>query len=268
MALLDLDEGRPARAGVWTALAALLKPQFLLFVPLLGCVWLRRADCDRSRCPGTARLVAGFAATLGLLAGPFIVSGGLRWVERGYSRGFHDAGSSLTVTAFNLWWLLTDLLPIRTVNDRLLGVACKPLALALTAALGGTAGLLYLRGRERPLAGLATIYLVGCFFFLTGMNERFLVYGLCSLCAWAVAEPRVRAAAVLLSAAQVVNLLHNALWQPCSRWSGYLPTDLSAPLSWACAAAVAVVLARALWQFVRVRRELRYPPGRGNRTTP
>jgi hypothetical protein len=189
---------------------------------------------------------------MGILSAPFVAASGLKWAECGYSRALYAERGALTVTAFNFWWVLTRILPQCAAESTLLGVPCQYVGMALAGLPGAVTGLTYLLGtRPRPLAGVAAAHLTACFFFLPGMNERFLVYGVGAICAWAAADARARAPAVVLSLCQVVNLLHNALWVPESRWFAWVPHGFAAPLSWACAVAVAGVIGWCAWRVIR-----------------
>ena len=136
---------------------------------------------------------------------------------------------------------------VKLDSDRLFGVTCKNLGM-LAVALAGLVGCgLYLMGRSRSWLGLATLHLLACFLFLTGLSERFLVFGAASAAAWAVFDSRVRNPSVLLCGLLVVNLLHNTFYQPTSRWAGLVPAGAANGI-----ALTAVGLTVASWMWLAV----------------
>jgi uncharacterized membrane protein len=239
-------QGEDLASGCWAALAALLKPQFLLFVPLLLCGWLRRPSAT-----GLAKWALAFAVTVVLFTVPFLATSGLQCIRAGYSRVGQGAQDPVTTTAFNLWWVLSQTTGVTLADDPLGGVPCKYIGLLTMAVVSGSAGLLYCFGRRaRPMAGLASIHLTICFWALTGLSERFLVYGLVPLCVWAVSDRRLRLPALVLSVLQILNLLHNAMWQPKSRFSSTWLAGSRETISMAVAIAVMVVLCWMVVDFI------------------
>jgi len=246
LSLTAQTDAKYGLAGIWAALAALLKPQVLLFVPLAGWVWLRT--------PRLRRLGVGFSGFLGtvlVVTSPFLMVTGGQWLRSGYSRVFNAEGGGVTSTAFNLWWLASHLFGVTDANDRLLGLSCKHLGVLAVAGVGGGVGFLYAFSRPRPLMGLVTIHLLACFLALTGLSERFLVFATASLCVWAVVDPRLTRPAIVLSCLQVVNLLHNTLYHPGARWGGFIPAAAAETVSVTAAFLTAFVLAWVLVIYIR-----------------
>ncbi len=232
---------RDGRAGALSALAATLKPQFLLFLPALLLAFALNPR------PRRARLwLTGFGAVFLLLWAPFLAGSGWAALHNSYSRVFGSHTADTRTTAFNLWWLVADLTGLAGP-----WASGKWAGLGLMAALDVFLLAAALRRRGGPLLvhAFCAAHLVGCFTLLTGMQARFLVYGLCSACLWAAAAPGLRAPAVVLSALQVINLSYNALWNPDSRWGSYIPPHVS---RWACDVSsllTLLVLGWLVWQF-------------------
>jgi dolichyl-phosphate-mannose-protein mannosyltransferase len=207
LSVLAAARGAGLAAGGWAAVGVITKPQSLLFAPVLIAVALRRR-----RATETGMLLAAFVAGVAVLTAPFLATTGLQWAERGYSRVFDANQTAVTVTGYNVWWLVREFAGVQTVDDRMFGMSAKRLGMVAAGLIGGAAGLVYVFGRRtRSPLGLMTIHLTGCFLFLTGMHERFLVYGAASAALWAAADRRAVPAAVLLGLAQLLNLPVNTV---------------------------------------------------------
>ncbi len=215
-------QGRDLGAGVLSGFGAMSKPQFLLFAPLVVFLSLRRHSLT-----GFGKWGLGFALVVVALAAPFALSTGTAWLRAGYSRAATEGAVGVTSTAFNFWWVAHAAGIAAMDSDRVFGVTCKHFGMLVVAVVGGLAGLLYVVGRPRSWVGLSTVYLLACFLFLTGLSERFLVFGAASAAAWAVFDRRVLIPASLLNCLLVVNLLHNCLHQPASRWGGFVTPEIA-----------------------------------------
>jgi len=239
--------GRDGCAGIWAALAALLKPQFLLFVPLVGWDWLRKPQPGR-----IGRWALGFAVIALPLVSPFLLAAGWDWLRASYQRVFGTQSGAVTTTAFNLWWCASrEFGLVAFDSDVVLGLTCKQLGMLSVAGVGGAAGLLYAFGSPRPVMGLASVHLLVCFLALTGQSERFLVLAAASVAAWAVTDRRLLGPALLLSSLQVINLMHNSLYQPKSRWFGLVPPGAARTVPLIAVTFTLAVLAWIIFAFLR-----------------
>jgi Gpi18-like mannosyltransferase len=165
---------RMGLAAACLVAAFLCKAQSLIFLPLLGMLFLRnRRSAIRG---GAGALIALFA-----LLSPFAVGGGLPRLVDVYVHATGDVGSRLSWNAYNVWWMLVG--PEAWKRS------------SLDAAIGGMtfyrtgwilfgvtyASLLTIFRRELrsasagsgALAVAATIAL-GSFVVLPGMHERYL----------------------------------------------------------------------------------------------
>ncbi len=242
LALVLLDRAGGRISWVCWAIALLIKPQAILFAPVLFAATLRQHGAR------------GIAEGVGLAVGAF-VAGCVPLALLGQGPGMLQAytGSvgrfpSLTSNAYNLWYLVTggasgpdtDLL-FGVVSLRLVG-----LALVGSAALTVVALLLRRAGPQQRAAGGAVLALA--FFVLpTQIHERYLFLALAPLVLAAAADQRFLplTLAVLLSA--TVNIVGTL--------AGFVPalTPIIAgsPLPLLFSASNCVVLVLALLAFWR-----------------
>jgi len=207
LGVLAVARGATGIGGIWTAIGIITKPQILLFLPVLGAAALRRG---RGREIG--RLAVGTVVGVIVLAAPFLLTSGFLWAERGYVRVFAENSNSVTVTGYNMWWVAHLATGIQLADERIFGITAKNLGLLCVAVLGIAGALALLRDQQnRSPLGLLTLHLAACFFFMTGMHERFLVYAVASAALWAAADPRALWAAALLGLAQLLNLPVNTV---------------------------------------------------------
>jgi len=157
-------------------------------------------------------LAVGTVVGVIVLAAPFLLTSGFLWAERGYVRVFAENSNSVTVTGYNMWWVAHLATGIQLADERIFGITAKNLGLLCVAVLGIAGALALLRDQQnRSPLGLLTLHLAACFFFMTGMHERFLVYAVASAALWAAADPRALWAAALLGLAQLLNLPVNTV---------------------------------------------------------
>lgn len=160
-------------AGLLYGVAAGLKPQAVLFVPLWGLVLLT------SRQPWKV-LLSGLiaAAVLGLCALPFMAHSGLAWWRLSYLGNFLRTTPYTTLSAFNIWYV--DVLLCGTKDSTLtwLGLS-KDLwgRVFLLAALAGGLAWMLIRWRREPRALLiwAALSLLAFMMLPTRVHERYLV---------------------------------------------------------------------------------------------
>ncbi|MEK6719136.1 MAG: phospholipid carrier-dependent glycosyltransferase [Chloroflexota bacterium] len=243
LAMRELWRGRSERAAVLTVLAAIVKPQFGILVPLVAAVTIRRAlwpagahgdepDPERRatttdwevRTGGWTRIAttgAAGALTAVIVSAPF----GLSIVDLITQIGSAAAGYPyLTVNAYNPWALLSlegnglaqSGTWIRDVAGTDPGQATAFLFGPFPAVVVGTALLLLAVGAislavgRRPdrLTILVGVVLLALAFFVvpTRVHERYLFPFLIAGTLLAAGSPRWRVVYVLVSAATFANM--------------------------------------------------------------
>ncbi len=232
LGLRELWRDRPERSAVYTVIAAIIKPQLGILVPLVAIVTIRRAlqpaggEGDPERTGNPRRIVttglAGFATAV-LLAIPF----GLTPI--GLIEQIAVAGGGypyLSVNAYNPWALVPSDTGVSLANagqwvcDAALGTdqcgagsavfgIVPAIAIGTALLVGAFLIVLWVVGR-RPdrltlLVGLAVLALA--FFVLpTRVHERYGYPFFALAIILAAVSPRWRVAYVLLSAATFANM--------------------------------------------------------------
>lgn len=241
---------------LWATLAALTKPQSLIFFP----IWLMLSAIDfrtdprkwlRATCP-SAVLVAAMLAPL---------YGGLSGVREAYI-GAPNYYPFTHVNGFSAWFLKDPLLE-SGLTDNLLNEYVrddKPLILGITPRTFGMLGVLFIwwlaidmirrrRGDELSIIWAARIVPLGFFVSSTQMHERYL-FSAIALWAWS-ARPTWRwwTCWLALGAAVAINMLW--VWiGPCSGDALRIQHELfhrtwlgQPPGVWCSAALIAILLA-------------------------
>jgi len=188
-------EHRWAAAGLLFGVAAGLKPQAVLFLPLWGMVIVTARPVWK---PVLALLLG--AAVTAAAALPFFWQSGLAWWRASYVENIVPEDSFTTLAAFNLWYV--DLLRCGSVDAtvRWLGVtkAAWGKVLLGAALLAGFAWLWRRwRGDPRGYVVWALLSLLACALLPTGVHERYVVLFLPFLLVAAAWYPRLRRVAVL-----------------------------------------------------------------------
>lgn len=213
----------PLASGVFVAISTLLKPQAVLFFPVLIAVWLRRG-----RLAGACRGLAGAAAAFIACLIPFAAAGTLPNLAAALrTLGRHDMISG---NACNLWWLIgygvqmkdaihsgasagaalavpvdivsvTRLVSLGFPNPRYIGVAL----LAITALVAVRA---VWRRPDAERAAIAAALVVCSYFVLAAqVHENHFWPAVPLLIVAAALNPRYRGPAVVLSALFALNLV-------------------------------------------------------------
>ena len=204
-------------AGVLAALAALVKPQFLLFVPIIALVAVRGRSWRDA-----LRWLAPFLVSLATLTSPFLLHSGLRCLQNGYAR-VHEAHLPLTREAFNAWWLVPAHYHLDSDSKIFLGATPKTIGFFALGVASLLLAACYLSGRERsPLAGLLPIYLMSCFLLLSAMTNGAVILGAVSLCIWGISDRNVRAPAILAAGLATLNVLSHVLLTATAKWHSWL----------------------------------------------
>jgi len=212
------QKDHPNRAGFFTAIGALIKPQFIMFLPLLGTLLLSE------RKPGkAARCVFSFFATLCCFCLPFLLSSGLDCLTHGYIR-VSGGQYALADIGYNFWWVLIKGLGISTGDTLFLGLPTRTIALLFPNVLLAMLSVVFIffPGRGHWIS-FGTFSLLLLFCFLPGMNAHCLILGVSFLCLQTVFSPSLLPSALILSFVQILNLAYNALFTPHTRFYFSLP---------------------------------------------
>ncbi|HEX5825468.1 MAG TPA: hypothetical protein VFY18_13500 [Candidatus Limnocylindrales bacterium] len=237
--------GHSLFAAVALAVALMTKPQALPFlVPFAA--WFLARDGWR----GAARVAAVGAATILVLWLPFLVAGGVQNYLHTLSTYQGDVYAILSLRAWNLWWLVQELLAGGSlVSDQ--GAILGPLTLrhiGYGLALLGELAVFWLVFRARtPRAlayGLAAAVLVA-FCFLTTMHERY-AFGVLAFVLLAFPDRRAAWLAAVFGLVFTLNLL--AAIPPSPAIGAALP--VSGPLAIAGSITMLAILA-ALFSLLR-----------------
>jgi len=220
IAFLLARAGRPIPAAVALGISLMTKPQALPFIVPFAAFALRRLGTRQLLlCAGT------LAGTVCLLWSPFLFANGPMSYLGAVARLQNGSFASLSIGAWNLWWLVGQTLPPSIVSDvtPLLGpLNAREIGLCL-AALGEIAVFLavwHVPSPRRLALGLACATLVS-FSLLTTMHERYSFAALIFLVPL-LPDRRILATWAVLSVAITANmLLIMPPWSPTSSplWS-------------------------------------------------
>jgi hypothetical protein len=213
IAFLLARAGRPVPAAVALGISLMTKPQALPFIVPFAAFAVRRL--------GTRQLLlcaGAFVGTVAVLWSPFLLANGPANYLRTVAALQNGSFASLSIGAWNLWWIVGQALPPSFVSDAtpLLGpLNAREIGLSL-AALGEIAIFLavwHVPSPRRLALGLASATLVS-FCLLTTMHERYSFAALIFLVPL-LPDRRILATWVVLSLAVTANmLLMQPPWSP------------------------------------------------------
>lgn len=171
-----------AVAGAAIVLAALAKPQAWIYLPLLGCLVLRRAGV------AGALVAAAAGAAVGLLVAlPYLLHG--TWRELlGLPRAIASVMPNVSANAHNLWWCFTQG-AARWSLDHEVFIAPFSYRLVALGLVGACAGLALLRVWREPTLGVvfaSAAYTALAFFMgMTQIHENhmYVVFPLLAIAA-------------------------------------------------------------------------------------
>ncbi len=172
-------------AGVSLALAVLLKPQPIIFVPLILLYLARWTDWQRLLTFAGAALLTVVVFLVPILIPHFQLFDMLRNMQA----TSYSASSLLTSDAFNFWWLIGY--AHQTIGSAFLGIQSGTFGAGLFVAVTLVSGIQIWRHRE-PLAlalGLA-VQAFGFFLFMGGQHERYLFFFIPLALACVILAPR------------------------------------------------------------------------------
>ena len=223
------EDNKPLASALLAALGAITKPQFVMFLPLIGFLLVKKRGpifC--------VRWALTFIAAIFLYCSPFILTSGLDCLAKGYLRlaGTQYATADI---GYNFWWTLFYGLPIPSLGSDLFTISYSLIAALMANGLVAAYGCIFCF-RKTPMdwLKLATLTLLTLFCFLPGMNPQCLVFGVAFLCLSAIGIPNLRIAAITLSIVQCVNLAFNAMWTPSTRFYIGLSTGINRSIGVAC----------------------------------
>ncbi|WP_282937203.1 glycosyltransferase family 39 protein [Paenibacillus sp. RC67] len=167
-----ISRNRLRQASVFYAVALLIKPQALLFAPLLLLVFIRRGSWKAL----LNSFMSGLAV-FSLLAAPFLVLKGPLWI---FSLYFGTLASYpyASLNAYNLMTLFGG--NFAPMTDQAMFLTYQTWSIVLMACVLLYAAYLYLKSSkdETHFAVIAGILMTGAFVVLTKMHERYLFYAL------------------------------------------------------------------------------------------
>jgi hypothetical protein len=241
VALLDRAGGRWSWA-CW-AIALLIKPQAIVFAPVLYIVTLRRH--------GPRGLLAGggLAAALAALGcAPLLVAGQGPGLLQAYA-GSVGRFPQLTNRAYNLWYLATLGGGGSDVGQRLGPLSFRLIGMLLMGAAALLVCLALIHRSDRPARALGAAALALAFFTLpTQIHERYLFLALALLVMSAAADRPMIVVFVVLTISATLNILGalRGFWEPA--YAVIAPS----PLPIALAALNILMLAALLWRLLAI----------------
>jgi Gpi18-like mannosyltransferase len=237
LSCLAWEDHKSVSSALWAALGATIKPQFVMFLPLLAFLMVKKREFKF-----IIQWFSVFASGVILYCSPFILTSGFDCLAKGYVRltggqyGIADIG-------YNFWWTLFHGLSLRAATHSIRGIPYSLIATVLGNGLVALAGYFFcFRSSTMNWLKLATLSLLILFCFLPGMNPQCLVFGVAFLCLRAIQVHRLRPIALLMSAIQCVNLAFNAVWTPNTRFYLSLPVSVGKTLGVACFIGIMVAL--------------------------
>lgn len=203
--------GRWTLAGVLFGLAAMLKPQAILLVPVWGWAVLFNRPVRKP--------LTGLAAATGtvlVIAMPFLLHSGFAWFKASYVENMLAAHPETTMKAFNIWYVDLLLRESYDVHDRLLGISRDnwgKILLLTTLAVGFA--VLALRRRREPAVLLwwTAWILLAAVMLPTRVHERYLLIPLPPLLIGSLLVPRLRAPVIALAIVAAAQVTWQ-LWMP------------------------------------------------------
>jgi hypothetical protein len=200
VALLDRAGGR--WSWVCWVIALLIKPQAIIFAPVLFIVTLRRYGC-RGLLEG-----GGLAAALaGLGCAPLLLAGQGPGLLQAYA-GSIGRFPQLTNRAYNLWYLVTLGAGGADIGQGLGPLSFRLIGVILMAGVALLVCVALLQRSDGPARALGTAVLAMAFFTLpTQIHERYLFLALALLAMSAADDRPALAAFVLVVISATLNIL-------------------------------------------------------------
>lgn len=167
LAVFMLSEGKVGIASVFFTAAVLMKPQGIIFFPILLFELVRLKSVKEF-------VKAAFISlcTAVLIALPFVITNGFTWIFKLYSSTVGEYPYA-SVNGFNFFSLIGK----NYVKDTgtILGISYHNLGMAAIVLITILAFVIYLKGNSKELApAVAMLEISGVFTFASSMHERYL----------------------------------------------------------------------------------------------
>ncbi len=228
LSCLDWEIDKPLTSALWAALGAIIKPQFVMFLPLLTLLLVKKRNLTFF-----LKWLGTFAVGIFIFCSPFILTSGLDCLAKGYIR-LTGGQYAVADIGYNFWWTLFQGLSLN-LGSHLFGISYALIATLVGNSLVALMGYFFcFRSSKMDWLKLATLSLLILFCFLPGMNPQCLVFGTAFLSLLAIQKSELRFAALLLSTIQCLNLAFNAFWTPHTRFYLSLPVSVSKGTGIAC----------------------------------
>ncbi|HEU5103179.1 MAG TPA: hypothetical protein VFU22_29360 [Roseiflexaceae bacterium] len=258
-ALLDRAGGRWGWA-CW-ALALLIKPQAIIFAPVLYIATLRRHGCR-------ALLVGGglAAALVALGCAPLVLAGQGEGLLQAYA-GSVGRFPQLTNRAYNLWYLATLGAGGSDTGQGIGPLSLRVIGMLLMAGAALLVGLALLHRADGPTRVLGSAVLALAFFCLpTQIHERYLFLTLALLVMSAAADRPVLIAFVVLAVSATLNILGTLRGFSEPAYAAITASPLPMLLAGLNLLTLLALLARLLTRSLGVPRAAAPPLAAGRRT--
>jgi Gpi18-like mannosyltransferase/predicted membrane-bound dolichyl-phosphate-mannose-protein mannosyltransferase len=201
LSLTSVLEGEFELAWALAAVGVLVKPQVLLFVPVLGLWTLIKGDFEQ-----WWRSALAFVAMGAIIAMPFQISHPWSWLPALYqsTAGYYHETS---VNAFNLMELLAGL---RAPDEtHILGVPCFALGMTLLAGVYAlVAWKLWRSASPKTLFYCTFAAVFGSFMLAPRMHERYLYPALVFIVPLAIEDPMMLGVLAVSTATLLFNLAY------------------------------------------------------------
>lgn len=162
-----LSEGRVGISGVFFTAAVLMKPQGIIFLPILFFELVRLKSVREF-----VKTALISVCTAILIALPFVLTNGVTWIFKLYS-GTVGEYPYASVNAFNFFSLIGKNYAKDT--GTILGISYHNLGMAAIVLVTILIFVIYIKGNNKKLApAAALIEISGVFTFSTSMHERYL----------------------------------------------------------------------------------------------
>ncbi|HAU31523.1 MAG: Putative membrane protein [Desulfotomaculum sp. 46_296] len=162
-----LSEKKSSCASSLFTAAVLMKPQGIIFLPVLFFELIRRKNLKNFLKAGVSALITAVVIVL-----PFSLQQDALWIFRLFSKTIAEYPYA-SVNAFNFFSLIGKNYVPDTVNW--LGLSLHHWGMIFIAAVTAFAWFIYIKGSSRAFASAAALLLIaGVFTFSTSMHERYL----------------------------------------------------------------------------------------------
>lgn len=208
LAIYLLAENKLVYSTIFFTSAALMKPQGIIFLPLLLFAYISKRNFKE-----IVQSILTGAVTALLIILPFsIYQGGFTWIFKLYSSEV-SAYPYATYNAFNFFGLIDA----NTVKDTtiLLIFNYHTWGMLAIVLITSFSGFIYIKGNSKAAILMASLLeIVGVFNFSVGMHERYLftALGLCLLCYIYINDKRLLILSILFSLTIYINT-HVALFE-------------------------------------------------------